>query len=84
MCRIRRSLTVSRRAPAGASDPAPWFSEDWLSVVIGLFIFMLALAVLANVDLIGWVVTISALVKSGAEPDPAMAVAIAEPVEAAA
>ena len=59
MCRIRRSLTVSRRAPAGASDPAPWISEDWLSVVIGLFIFMLALAVLANVDLIGWVVTTS-------------------------
>jgi len=51
--------TVSRRAPAGASDPAPWISEDWLSVVIGLFIFMLALAVLANVDLIGWVVTTS-------------------------
>ena len=32
---------------------------DWLSVVIGLVIFVLALAVLANVDLIGWVVTTS-------------------------
>src|SRR5262245_27350803 len=35
----------------------PQISEDWLSVIIGLFIFVLALAVLANVDLIGWVVT---------------------------
>ncbi|MEJ0078374.1 MAG: putative sulfate exporter family transporter [Alphaproteobacteria bacterium] len=34
-------------------------SEDWLSVVIGLFIFVLALAAIANVDLIGWVVTTS-------------------------
>ena len=32
---------------------------DWLSVIIGLVIFVLALAVLANVDLIGWVVTTS-------------------------
>jgi hypothetical protein len=51
--------TVSQRAPRSASESAPWISEDWLSVVIGLFIFVLALAVLANVDLIGWVVTTS-------------------------
>jgi uncharacterized membrane protein YadS len=51
--------TVSQRAPRSASESAPWVSEDWLSVVIGLFIFVLALAVLANVDLIGWVVTTS-------------------------
>jgi uncharacterized membrane protein YadS len=38
-------------------DTAPRLSEDWLSVIIGLLIFVLALAVLANVDLIGWVVT---------------------------
>ena len=42
-----------------ASASAPWISEDWLSVVIGLLIFVLALAGLANVDLIGWVVTTS-------------------------
>jgi uncharacterized membrane protein YadS len=41
------------------TQSAPWISEDWLSVVIGLLIFVLALAVLANVDLIGWVVTTS-------------------------
>jgi hypothetical protein len=39
--------------------PHPPLAEDWLSVIIGLFIFVLALAALANVDLIGWVVTTS-------------------------
>ena len=38
---------------------APRISEDWLSLVIGLLIFALALAGLANVDLLGWVVTTS-------------------------
>jgi uncharacterized membrane protein YadS len=51
--------TASERPPWTATESAPWITEDWLSVVIGLFIFVLALAVLANVDLIGWVVTTS-------------------------
>src|SRR5262252_5956978 len=51
--------TASPRASWSASETAPRISEDWLSVVIGLVIFVLALAVLANVDLIGWVVTTS-------------------------
>jgi len=34
-------------------------SEDWLALGIGLFIFVLALAGIANVDLLGWVVTTS-------------------------
>jgi uncharacterized membrane protein YadS len=34
-------------------------SEDWLAVVLGLAIFVLALAALVHVDLIGWVVTTS-------------------------
>ena len=38
---------------------APRISEDWLSLIIGLFIFVLALAGIANVDLLGWVVTTS-------------------------
>ena len=38
---------------------APRLSEDWLSVIIGLAIFVLALAGLANFDLIGWVATTS-------------------------
>ena len=38
---------------------APRISEDWLSLIIGLFIFVLALAEIANVNLLGWVVTTS-------------------------
>ena len=34
-------------------------SEDWLSVWIGLLIFVLSLALLANADLLGWVVASS-------------------------
>ena len=34
-------------------------SEDWLAVWIGLLIFVLALAGLAGIDLLGWVVTTS-------------------------
>jgi uncharacterized membrane protein YadS len=45
----------SRRADA-VTTPV---NEDWLAVVLGLAIFVLALAALANVDLIGWVVTTS-------------------------
>src|SRR5262249_772758 len=48
-------------APARADNVeiAPRISEDWLSLIIGLFIFVLALAGIANVDLLGWVVTTS-------------------------
>jgi uncharacterized membrane protein YadS len=38
---------------------SPVVTEDWLSVVIGLLIFGLALGRLADLDLIGWVVTTS-------------------------
>src|SRR6516162_8188285 len=52
--------TASPRASAwSATETPPRISEDWLSVIIGLVIFVLALAVLANVDLIGWAVTTS-------------------------
>src|SRR5690242_12638760 len=36
---------------------APRISEDWLSLIIGLSIFVLSLAAIVNVDLLGWVVT---------------------------
>src|SRR5271170_5632900 len=45
----------SRRADA-VTVPV---NEDWLAVILGLAIFVLALAALVNVDLIGWVVTTS-------------------------
>lgn len=31
-------------------------SEDWLSVIIGLFIFLLSLGIFAGVDLLGWAI----------------------------
>ena len=34
-------------------------SEDWLSVWIGLLVFVLSLGVLVGADLLGWVVTTS-------------------------
>jgi len=52
-----RDMTHEKRADN--VELAPRISEDWLSVIIGLSIFVLALAGLANVDLIGWVVTTS-------------------------
>src|SRR5229473_1622490 len=52
--------TASPRASSwSASETAPRISEDWLSVIIGLVIFVLALAGIANFDLLGWVVTTS-------------------------
>src|SRR6476620_2958505 len=49
--------TTPRRADN--VELAPRISEDWLSLIIGLSIFILALAGIANVDLPGWVVTTS-------------------------
>jgi uncharacterized membrane protein YadS len=40
-------------------ETAPRISEDWLSLIVGLLIFGLALAGLANADLLGWAVTTS-------------------------
>src|SRR5512143_433353 len=34
-------------------------SEDWLSLIIGLVIFVLSLGLVANMDLLGWVITTS-------------------------
>ena len=42
-----------------AARPAPALNEDWLAVILGLFIFVLSLAALVHVDLIGWVVSTS-------------------------
>jgi uncharacterized membrane protein YadS len=46
---------ASRRADAVTAA----VNEDWLAVLLGLAIFVLALAALVNVDLLGWVVTTS-------------------------
>ena len=34
-------------------------SEDWLSLIIGIVIFVLSLGLLVDLDLLGWVVTTS-------------------------
>src|ERR1700733_8067297 len=49
--------TVNEFRPQRADAVTSPISEDWLAVVLGLAIFVLALAALVNVDLIGWVVT---------------------------
>ena len=56
------TATWTGRAPkelkrADNVETAPRISEDWLSLIIGLFIFVLSLAAIVNVDLLGWLVT---------------------------
>src|SRR6202043_19203 len=46
------------RVPSTAESTA-LLNEDWLAVILGLFIFVLSLAALVHVDLIGWVVSTS-------------------------
>jgi uncharacterized membrane protein YadS len=51
-----------RPAPPPAARPAapppqPWLSEDWLSVCLGLGVFVLSLGLLFGADILGWVVT---------------------------
>ena len=56
---IATATTWNERAPKRADnvETAPRISEDWLSLIIGLSIFVLSLAAIVNVDLLGWVVT---------------------------
>jgi uncharacterized membrane protein YadS len=51
------SDTTVNHAPRRADGVIQAINEDWLAVILGLAIFVLALAALTNVDLIGWVVT---------------------------
>lgn len=41
------------------NDKVQGISEDWLSLWIGLLLFVLSLGLLANADLLGWVVATS-------------------------
>ncbi len=54
----------SARWPSTA-QPAPWTTEDWLSLWIGLGIFILALGGLAGADLLGWVVNTAVWIDPG-------------------
>lgn len=55
------SVLTAGSIPARADnvETSPRISEDWLSLIVGLLIFVLALAGIANVDLLGWAVTTS-------------------------
>jgi uncharacterized membrane protein YadS len=53
------SVTTETTQWPSTTEPHPPITEDWLSVFIGLGIFLLALASLSGVDLLGWVVTTS-------------------------
>ena len=60
------------RAPSRANGARPHLlNEDWLAVVLGLLIFVLALAALVQVDLIGWVVNTSVWSRFGQALGPA-------------
>src|SRR5258708_18751466 len=47
---------MSRPVASPMAQPQKSLSEDWLSVWIGLGVFVLALGVVAGADLLGWVV----------------------------
>jgi uncharacterized membrane protein YadS len=52
-----------------AETPALTLNEDWLSVIIGLLVFGLALAALGGADLLGW----AAVTKPWTDPTKALA-----------
>src|SRR3984885_10133772 len=58
------------RVPS-TTESAALLNEDWLAVILGLFIFVLALTALVHVDLIGWVVSTSVWSNLGQALGPA-------------
>ena len=57
----RISLTELKAPPSNevAKIAQTRVTEDWLAVYIGLFVFVLSLALLFGIDLLGWAVTTS-------------------------
>jgi uncharacterized membrane protein YadS len=60
------SATAESAQWPSTAQPAPLINEDWLSLWIGLAIFVLALGGLAGTDLLGWVVSTSVWIDPGA------------------
>ncbi len=54
-----------RHSRADNVSLTPRVSEDWLSVIVGLGIFVLALALLLGADVLGWVVNTSVWTEPG-------------------
>jgi uncharacterized membrane protein YadS len=63
--------TLSVIRTPSAAEPVALINEDWLAVILGLSIFILALAALVNFDLIGWVVSTSVWKNLGQALGPA-------------
>jgi uncharacterized membrane protein YadS len=59
------SVTAESARWSSTTQPAPRISEDWLSLLIGLAIFVLALGGLAGVDVLGWAVSTSVWIDPG-------------------
>src|ERR1700722_5375426 len=55
---MSKDYVTELRLPSTTESTA-LLNEDWLAVILGLFIFVLGLAALVHVDLIGWVVSTS-------------------------
>src|SRR6202451_4643523 len=55
---MSNAYVTELRVPSTVESTA-LLNEDWLAVILGLFIFVLGLAALVHVDLIGWVVSTS-------------------------
>ena len=53
------NASLAELRPHDATRSGIRLNEDWLAVILGLGIFVLALAALVHVDLIGWVVNTS-------------------------
>jgi uncharacterized membrane protein YadS len=59
------SVTAESARWPSTTQPAPWITEDWLSLWIGLAIFVLALGGLIGTDLLGWAVSTSVWIDPG-------------------
>ncbi|MBO0751149.1 MAG: putative sulfate exporter family transporter [Bradyrhizobiaceae bacterium] len=59
------SATAEQARWPATTEPTPWVNEDWLSLWIGLAIFVLAVAGLTGQDLLGWVVNTSVWIDPG-------------------
>jgi uncharacterized membrane protein YadS len=57
-CVFRRENDLSE-AVLTTTGPQRALTEDWLAVVVGLAVFLLAIAQLAGIDALGWVVSTS-------------------------
>jgi uncharacterized membrane protein YadS len=56
---IMSHVYVTEISAPSTAEPAALINEDWLAVILGLLIFVLGLAALVHVDLIGWAVSTS-------------------------